>query len=76
MGNILYLSDRYIFAVLLNNISLLLMIKLTSVAQKKKDSAFCFFFYGIFLSCKVPTFRGQTVVKHGGHRGISFFIIV
>ena len=34
-----------------------------------------FFFNGIFLSCRVPTFREQKVVKHGGHRGISFLFI-
>ena len=28
---------------------------------RKKDLAFI----GIFLSCRVPTFRGQKVVKHG-----------
>ena len=33
------------------------------------------FFNGIFLSCWVPTFRSQKVVKHGGHRGISFLFI-
>ena len=31
-------------------------------------------FNGIFLSCRVPTFRGQKVVKHAGHCGTSFLL--
>ena len=38
---------------------------------RKKDLAFCFFFVfffnEIFLSCRVPTFRGEKVLKHDGH---------
>ena len=29
----------------------------------------------MFLPCRVPTIKGQKVVKHGGHKGISFFLI-
>ena len=33
---------------------------------RKKDPAFLYFFFNeIFLSCRVPTFKGQKVVKHG-----------
>ena len=34
------------------------------------------FFSRIFLSCSVPTFRGQKVAKHGGHQGISFLFFL
>ena len=34
-----------------------------------------FFFNESFLSCRVPKFRGQKVVKHGGHHGISYLFI-
>ena len=32
-------------------------------------------FNEILFPCRVPTFRGQKVVKHGSHRGISFMFI-
>ena len=45
------------------------------VCLRKKDIAFLVFINEIFLSCRVPTFRGKNVVKHGGHQGISFLFI-
>ena len=35
-----------------------------------------FFFNVIFLSCRVPIFSGQKVIKHGGHQGVSFLSIL
>ena len=32
-------------------------------------------FSEMFLPCRVPSFRGLKVVKHGGHQGISFLFI-
>ena len=32
-------------------------------------------FNEMFLPCRVTTFMGQKVVKHGGHQGISFLFI-
>ena len=29
----------------------------------------------MFLPCRVPTFKSQEVVKHGGHKSISFLFI-
>ena len=66
-GNKSYLFDSALF-----NISLLLLIKFTGVDKIKRTLHSGIFFNGIFLSCRVPTFRGQKVVKHAGHRGISF----
>ena len=34
-----------------------------------------FLFNEMFLPCRVTTFRGQNMVKHGGHWGISFKFI-
>ena len=42
---------------------------------EKRTLHFGIFFNEIFLSCRVPTFRGQKVVKHGGHHGISYLFI-
>ena len=39
---------------------------------RKRTLHFGTYFNEIFLSCRVPTFRGQKVIKHGGHHGISF----
>ena len=33
------------------------------------------FFNEMFLACRVPTFRGQNVVQHGGHQGFSCLFI-
>ena len=49
-------------------------IKALASARVKQPSP-GIFLSRIFLSCRVPTFRGQKVVKHGGRRGISFLFI-
>ena len=54
---------------------MLLLIKFTGVAEEK-DLALCYFFSRIFLLCRVPTFRGQKVVKRGVHGGISFLFLI
>ena len=33
------------------------------------------YFNDLFLPCRVPTIRGQKVLKQGGHQGISFMFI-
>ena len=33
----------------------------------KKGPCILVYFKGIFLSCRVPTFRGQNAVNHAGH---------
>ena len=42
---------------------------------EKMTSQFDLIFNEFFLRCKVPTLRGQTVKKHGGHWSISFLFI-
>ena len=51
------------------------MIKVTGEGKKKRTEHSGILINGIFLSCTVPTFRDQKVVKHGGHQGISFLFI-
>ena len=75
LGNILYLLDGYIFAVLFETTVHCFCWLSLLVSLRKKDLAFWYFFSRIFLSCGVPTFRGKKVVKHGGHQGISFLFI-
>ena len=72
LGNILYLLDGSIFAVLFGTTSHCFCWFSLVAWLRKKDLAFWYFFSRIFLSCRVPTFRGQKVAKHGGHQGISF----
>ena len=35
-----------------------------------------YFFNEMFLTYRVPSFRGRKVVKHGGHWGISFLLLI
>ena len=72
---IVFIRWLYLCCTFWNNISLLLLIKFTGVAYKKRTLHFAIFFNENFLSCRVPTFRGQKVVKHGGHHGISYLFI-
>ena len=71
----MYLFDGYIFAVLFETTSHCIGLLSLLVWLRKKDLAFWYFFSRIFLSCRVPTFRGQKVAKHAGHWGISFLFI-
>ena len=62
LGNIFHLLDGYIFAVLFETISHCFCWLSLLVWPGKKDLAFLYFFFSrIFLSCRVPTFRGQKV---------------
>ena len=74
VGNISYLLDGYIFAVLFETTPHCFCL-LRLLVQLKNGPCILVFFSRIFLSCRVPTFRGQKVVKHGSHRGISFMFI-
>ena len=42
---------------------------------RKNALYFGMFFFEIIPSCRVPTYRDQKVVKHGGHHGISYLFI-
>ena len=46
------------------------------VGLEKKTLHFYFVFNEMFLPCRVPTFRGQKVAKQGGHRGVSFLLLI
>ena len=75
MGKYSYLLGGYIFAAIFETAhhcfsGLRLLVRLS-----KRTLRFGIFFNEFFLSCRVPTFRGQKVVKHGGHHGISYLFI-
>ena len=73
LGNILYLLDGSIFAVLFEQHFIASVDKVYWCGLEKRTlHSGIFFFSRIFLLCRVPTFRGQKVAKHGGHQGISF----
>ena len=42
---------------------------------EKRNVHFDFFFNEMVIPCRVPTFRGQKLVKHGGHWDISFLFV-
>ena len=42
---------------------------------EKRTLHFDIFFNEMFLPCRVPTFKGQKVVKHGGRQSISLLFI-
>ena len=67
--------DGQIFAVHFETTSHCLCLLSLLVWLRKKQTLHSSIFNKIFLSCRVPTFRGQKVVKHGGHQGISFLFI-
>ena len=75
-GNYSYLLDGYIFAACFERAYHYFFLLSSLVWLRKKGPCILLFLYNeIFLSCRVPTFRGKKVVKHGGHRGISYLSI-
>ena len=61
-----YLLDGNIFAAFLNQ-NLTAFVDLVYMCGLEKRTM-----HFDFFQCRVPTFKCQKVVKHGGHRGISF----
>ena len=75
LGNILYLLDGYIFAVLLKQHLIAFVDLVYRCGSEKRTLHSGILFSRIILSCRVPTLIGQKVVKHGGHRG-RYLILV
>ena len=66
---------RYIFAAFFETTSYDFFYLVYRCGLEKRTLYFDIFFNEMFLTCRVPTFRGQKEGKHGGPQGISFLFI-